>query len=489
MSVSANTLSMRTRTEVAAVPARVVTTARPAPSVLRWVDRLHRAARDVDVVVADLLVLLAVGFASRVPGTAVGAMAVSVIVAFYIAGVYARRCALETQGVLWYPARIAVPFSLVALGYAAGSSLVATSPAETLAYATGAFAALLGVRAATWTAISAARRAGIGLRPTLVVGQGAVAEAVVAKLRAYPEAGLVPVGTVSPDGRRDPGWGLGTGALPNDLPALIRVGRVAHVVLAPEGNDDVGVADSIELCDGLDVDFSILPPLAHLFLHPGLSTQVGGLPLIALGAPTRTRSTLPGKRAFDLVVALVCLVVAAPVMLATAVAVKLGDRGPLFYRQRRVGQGGEPFEMLKFRSMVVDAERLLIDLRDANVTDGLLFKMVDDPRVTKVGAIIRRFSIDELPQLWNVVRGDMSIVGPRPLPVDPDEFGALDGKRHSVPPGITGYWQIAGGTGLSYAEMVKLDLTYIQNWSLWLDLRLLARTIPAVFHRHRYGPC
>ena len=112
--------------------------------------------------------------------------------------------------------------------------------------------------------------------------------------------------------------------------------------------------------------------------------------------------------------------------------------------------------------------------------------MRHDPRVTRVGRIIRKFSIDELPQLLNVVKGDMSLVGPRPLAVEPDSFGVLDGKRHSVPPGMTGYWQIAGGNGLTYQEMVKLDLAYIQDWSFWLDLRILARTIPAVFHRHRY---
>ena len=133
------------------------------------------------------------------------------------------------------------------------------------------------------------------------------------------------------------------------------------------------------------------------------------------------------------------------------------------------------------------SDRLTVDLRDRNVTDGLLFKVRDDPRVTRVGRLIRRTSIDELPQLWNVIRGEMSLVGPRPLPVSPTEFGPIDNERHRMPPGITGYWQLAGGPGLTYQEMVKLDLAYIQNWSLWLDVRLLLRTIPALVYRH--GPC
>jgi lipopolysaccharide/colanic/teichoic acid biosynthesis glycosyltransferase len=173
-------------------------------------------------------------------------------------------------------------------------------------------------------------------------------------------------------------------------------------------------------------------------------------------------------------------------MLVT-LAIKLDDGGPVLFRQRRVGRNGRTFEILKFRSMRLDAEEQIIDLRDANLTDGLLFKVRNDPRVTRVGAVIRRLSVDELPQLWNVIRGEMSLVGPRPLAVDPEDFGPMDGRRHEVLPGITGYWQVAGGNGLTYAEMIKLDMAYIQNWSLWLDVRLLLRTFGALADRSR--PC
>jgi lipopolysaccharide/colanic/teichoic acid biosynthesis glycosyltransferase len=156
----------------------------------------------------------------------------------------------------------------------------------------------------------------------------------------------------------------------------------------------------------------------------------------------------------------------------------------VLFRQRRVGKGGELFDMLKFRSMIVGADRLQAQLRHNNFSDGLLFRMEDDPRITRVGRIIRRLSIDELPQLWNVVRGEMSLVGPRPLPVDPDAFSRGDSERHTVLPGITGYWQISGGNGLAYQEMITLDLAYIRNWSLWLDIRLLLRTVPALVQRH-----
>jgi lipopolysaccharide/colanic/teichoic acid biosynthesis glycosyltransferase len=139
--------------------------------------------------------------------------------------------------------------------------------------------------------------------------------------------------------------------------------------------------------------------------------------------------------------------------------------------------------MLKFRSMIDGADRALIDLRDSNITDGLLFKCERDPRVTRVGRLIRRLSIDELPQLWNVVRGDMSLVGPRPLPVEPDTFPADDARRHWALPGITGAWQVAGGPRLTYREMIDLDLEYVRDWSLRRDVAVLLRTVPAVVHR------
>ncbi|HMC51279.1 MAG TPA: sugar transferase [Acidimicrobiales bacterium] len=459
------------------------------PAWLRCLDRVHSSARSPDAAVADAAVLLAAGLLARLSVAVVVVLALAVVTAFNVARVYSDRCSLETQGVFWYPASVATPFAIVALSLVALDGHVGAPRMRALAFMALSGLGLLGLRSLTWMAISAARRARLGLRRTLVVGSGATACTVVAKLEVHPEAGLEPCGVLSPDGPSSQGQGIGTGALPADLVPIIRRAAVAHVVLVPEGNHDTGVAECLELCDGLDVSFSMLPPLADLFLHPGLVTQVGGLPLIALGRVARTRPTLPGKRVLDVLVASIVLVFAAPAMLATALAIKVSDRGPLLFRQKRVGKDGQVFSMLKFRSMVVGAERMVIDLTAHNVTDGLLFKMENDPRVTRVGRIIRRLSLDELPQLWNVIRGEMSLVGPRPLPVDPDDFGTLDGKRHAVLPGITGYWQLAGGTGLSYAEMVKLDLVYIKNWSLWLDIRLLIRTLPALFNRHLYGPC
>lgn len=189
------------------------------------------------------------------------------------------------------------------------------------------------------------------------------------------------------------------------------------------------------------------------------------------------------KRSIDVLVAALLLLALLPLLLLTALVVFLEDRGPVFYKQRRVGLGGREFSMVKFRSMVRDADRLVIDLRERNMTDGLLFKIHRDPRVTRVGRLLRRTSIDELPQLLNVLRGDMSLVGPRPLPVKPEDFDVADDRRHAVRPGITGFWQVSGGPALGYRDMIDLDLAYIRDWSLKLDLRIMWRTLPALLAR------
>ncbi|MCU1485223.1 MAG: Undecaprenyl-phosphate galactosephosphotransferase [Actinomycetia bacterium] len=190
-----------------------------------------------------------------------------------------------------------------------------------------------------------------------------------------------------------------------------------------------------------------------------------------------------GKRVLDLTLAVLALLVLLPLLLLTALVIFLEDRGPVLYRQQRVGFRGREFSIFKFRSMVRDADRKLGELQERNMTDGLLFKIHRDPRVTRVGRLIRRTSIDELPQLLNVVRGQMSLVGPRPLPVSPDDFDVADDRRHEVRPGITGFWQVSGGPALGYRDMIDLDLTYIRNWSLTLDLRIIARTVPALLAR------
>jgi len=187
------------------------------------------------------------------------------------------------------------------------------------------------------------------------------------------------------------------------------------------------------------------------------------------------------KRTFDLVVSALLLVVGMPVWLLLAAAVKLDSRGPVFYVDRRVGVGEHEFGMLKFRTMVADASEQQTVLEQENEAGGALFKIRDDPRLTRVGRVLRRLSLDEMPQLVNTLRGQMSLVGPRPLPLR--DFRLLEDwhrARYLVLPGMTGLWQISGRSGLSFDDLVRLDFTYIENWSVWLDIAIIAKTIPAV---------
>ena len=208
---------------------------------------------------------------------------------------------------------------------------------------------------------------------------------------------------------------------------------------------------------------------------------VAGLPLLHLEEPQAGEAGGLSKRLFDVVLAGLALVLLSPVLLVVAALVKLHDGGPVLFRQPRIGREGETFQMLKFRSMVVDAEARLAALRDQNEFDSVLFKMKEDPRITPLGRVLRRYSIDELPQLVNVLRGEMSLVGPRPpLSSEVDRYADDVHRRLLVRPGLTGLWQVSGRSGLSWDESVRLDLYYVDNWSMTSDLVIIAKTVRAV---------
>ncbi|HEX7283358.1 MAG TPA: exopolysaccharide biosynthesis polyprenyl glycosylphosphotransferase [Vicinamibacterales bacterium] len=218
--------------------------------------------------------------------------------------------------------------------------------------------------------------------------------------------------------------------------------------------------------------------------HAAIKWVSDAMLLVANRHPASLGLTPAIKRAFDIVVAALALVAVSPILLAAAIAVKATSPGPIFFRQPRVGRGRRVFGMVKFRTMVQDAERLRHELKDQNSAKGIIFKIVNDPRLTIVGPFLRRTSIDELPQLWNVLRGDMSLVGPRPLPtwvyeqIDEPRFH----RRFSVLPGMTGLWQVRGRPQ-EYWLMAEHDLRYVREWSFWLDLKILVLTIPAVMQR------
>jgi exopolysaccharide biosynthesis polyprenyl glycosylphosphotransferase len=228
-------------------------------------------------------------------------------------------------------------------------------------------------------------------------------------------------------------------------------------------------------------DLCVAPALIDVAGPRTTIRPVAGLPLLQLDHPELAGGKQVVKTVFDRVAAGLALVVLAPVFVAIAVAIRLDDGGPVFFKQTRVGRDGQTFRLFKFRTMVVDAEQRKRELEDLNEGAGVLFKMRRDPRVTKVGAGLRRWSLDELPQLFNVLKGDMSLVGPRPaLPPEVARYGDHMRRRLAVKPGITGLWQVSGRSGLSWEEAFRLDLRYVDNWSIMLDLQILWKTLSAV---------
>lgn len=265
---------------------------------------------------------------------------------------------------------------------------------------------------------------------------------------------------------------------------LINQYRLSRLFASNVSRDRTG-ADLVLLCDRMDISLERVPDLLGIIAERVRVTELDGMPLLSFAPVGFSRWQDVVKRSVDLVVAAAGLVALAPLLGLVAVAVRLDSPGPVLFRQARAGRGGRHFQLLKFRSMQHGAERQRAELTHRNEAEGHLFKIREDPRVTRVGRLLRRYSIDELPQLFNVVSGEMSLVGPRPLPADDlhtpaSPYAHWYTRRRGVRPGITGLWQVSGRSQLPFEEMVNLDLHYINNWSLMLDLQILLRTLPVV---------
>jgi len=270
----------------------------------------------------------------------------------------------------------------------------------------------------------------------------------------------------------------------NRLNRLVVENGVERVIIAPDAHDQEETLHIIRMLKALGVKVSVLPRLLEVVGSSSTFDEVDGITLLGVRQYGLPKSSGFLKRAMDVVGATLGMFILSPFLLAIAIAIKVDTRGPVFFRQPRIGLRGRRFEMLKFRSMVNDAERIKDDLRQLNEADGGLFKITDDPRITRVGHFLRKTSLDELPQLFNVISGDMSLVGPRPLV--PDEDALIEGwerRRLAVRPGMTGLWQIFGSSRIPMDEMVKIDYLYGANWSIWLDLKILLRTVPYVLRR------
>lgn len=329
------------------------------------------------------------------------------------------------------------------------------------------------------------RAAGECVHRVLVLGSRESAEAVAAELIGSPHSGYHVVAAVVPGGEVPQRLAGTTIPLSNDIDSVVdQMSELAADTLL------VTSSDALPPSRIRKISWALEPGRQHLVIAPSLTDvcgprmhmhHVAGLPLVHVEMPVYEGMKLLAKRCFDLFGSAVLIMLFSPILLATAIAIKVTDRGPIFFRQLRAGYGGESFRMIKFRSMVVDAEVRLAELELQNESDGAVFKIKNDPRITPIGRFIRRYSIDELPQLFNVFLGTMSLVGPRPHPLrDVELYDGHVHRRFLVKPGMTGLWQVSGRSSLTWQQSVRLDLYYVENWSMISDVVILWRTFKAV---------
>ena len=319
----------------------------------------------------------------------------------------------------------------------------------------------------------------------IVLGSEADTARIAGKLATSPGVSATLVGRVAlhTDDARDSGAHNLLGKT-EVLAHVIDQYRVERVIIASDSHDQEEILQAIRLSKALGARVSVLPRLLEVVGSSSTYDDVDGITLLGVRPYGLSKSSELLKRTMDLAGSAIGLVFLAPMMVALAVAIKLDSRGPVFFRQPRIGRNGERFSMFKFRSMVNDAEEFKGALAHRNEAEGGLFKIRDDPRITHVGRFLRTTSLDELPQLLNVFHGNMSLVGPRPFV--PDEDALIEGwerRRLTVRPGMTGLWQVFGSSRIPKSEMVKIDYLYGANWSMWLDLKILLRTVPYVLNR------
>lgn len=319
---------------------------------------------------------------------------------------------------------------------------------------------------------------------TVIVGSGIVADRLADRLERHGEFGLETIGLVDDDVHRlDSAQRLPKLGSLEQLDQVLDEREVDRVIIAFSRASHQQLLSCIRVCRDHRVAVDVVPRLFELLDGAQSLNQIGGLPLLSIGAPPLSPASRVAKRGLDVAISSLLLVLLSPLLLAIAIAIKLDSRGPVFFRQVRAGRGETEFQLFKFRSMYNDAEQRKEELDDANeANDGVMFKIRRDPRITRVGGGLRRASLDELPQLINVLRGEMSLVGPRPLILKEARHAAQTwhARRLDLRPGITGLWQISGRSDLPFQEMVRFDYQYVSGWSLARDVEILLATIPVV---------
>ena len=377
-------------------------------------------------------------------------------------------------------ARAIIVLAAVTFAYLYLARLPEVSRSYLIVFFASLFAATVATRAALRAAFESARRRGHNRRNVLVLGTGPRGRELAAKLESHAELGLNVIGFLGDETDELPvKWPL-LGPI-EDLLSVIHE-RVVDEVAICLFTEDWGLIESIATTCESEGKLVRLPvPMPALSIATAHVEDLDGTPVLSLLSGPNAALALVAKRVIDVSAAALGMVLLLPLLAGIALAVYLTDGRPIFYRQERVGLQGRRFSLVKFRSMIRDADGMVDELQGQNEVNGHAFKMSSDPRVTRVGRFLRRSSLDELPQLWNVLVGEMSLVGPRPpLPREVAAYDIWHRRRLSMKPGITGLWQIEGRNLAEFDRWVQMDLEYIDRWSPWLDIQILLRTIPAV---------
>lgn len=359
------------------------------------------------------------------------------------------------------------------------------SPLFPLVCGAGQALALCGLRLVIFTGLHVLRRRGRNTRNLLVVGSGPRATRVFDAVERHPEWGLRVIGFVDDaDTPVDPTLPAEMVHKLVDFPELMQHQVVDEIIVACPRSVLTSVEPVVAYCAEVGVPVTLLADLFGDFLPPPRVTSFDSVVALSFAAVHHSRAKLAVKRLIDVAGASLLLALCAPVIGVAALVIRATSPGPALFRQVRSGLNGRRIEMLKLRTMYVDAEQGLADLETLNEMDGPVFKIADDPRVTPVGRFLRRWSLDECPQFWNVLKGEMSLVGPRPpVPTEVEQYASFERRRLSMRPGITCLWQVSGRNTIGFAEWVKLDLEYIDTWTLTRDLAILLKTVPAVLRR------
>jgi exopolysaccharide biosynthesis polyprenyl glycosylphosphotransferase len=440
--------------------------------------------------------------------TYIGAYAAITLLAFYMRGLYALP-----RGATWFDhMRIITGASLIGVAALTLGALLLNPVLPSRLVFIYLWLSTLAIFAVERYAYRQIRmwlwRRGINTRRALVVGAGVAGQRIMKDILERRELGYELAGYVSDEddpaekdwqvpvrsmlgARNGNGNSNGNGHGPHKLGSVKDVRRLIgrqdlhEVIVALPANRHAQILGIIDGCRESGVDFKLVPDLFEMRFNEVRIDALNGVPLIGVKEVALQGFNLVVKRALDILLAMGGLIVASPLLIASMVMVKATSPGPVIFRQRRVGKGGQTFTCYKFRTMHRDAEHKLEEIKHLNeMGGGVTFKMRDDPRLTRVGRYLRRTSIDELPQMLNILRGEMSWVGPRPpTPAEVEQYSEWHRKRLDVTPGLTGLWQVSGRSELSFDEMVKLDIYYAENWSLAMDMVIILRTIPAVLRR------